>query len=173
MGVTPDASHHVCDNRAVSNIPRVDLPLLQAKLRIWTLSYQLVCALSKSFGMESRTLQAFCECQSETDIPALNGCRTVRVLYTVNNNPQYILAKSSSQVLVTACNETPSKNEPVYAQAPLKACLAAVCDSRCVPIVVWPGGSSHPTVRNSSRTPLGTSPSMSSILWKYSPHLRV
>ena len=57
----------------------------------------------------------------------------VRVLYTVNNNPQYILARSSSQVPVIACNGAtaqPDTNEPAYARAPLKACLAAVCGSR-------------------------------------------
>jgi hypothetical protein len=64
--------------------------------------------------MEARTLQAF-----------------LRVLYTVNSNPQYILAKSSSQVPVIVCSEITTQsatNEPAYARAPLKACLAAVCD---------------------------------------------
>ena len=63
----------------------------------------------------------------------LNGCGTVRVLYTVNSNPQYILAKSSSQVPAIVCTEITTQsatNEPAYARAPLKACLAAVCDFR-------------------------------------------
>lgn len=63
----------------------------------------------------------------------LNGCGTVRVLYTVNSNPQYILAKSSSQVPAITCTEATAQyamNEPVYARTPLKACLAVVCDSR-------------------------------------------
>ncbi|KAG6381882.1 hypothetical protein JVT61DRAFT_499 [Boletus reticuloceps] len=65
--------------------------------------------------MEARTIQAF-----------------LRVLYTVNNNPQYILAKSSSQVPAAICNETTTlsaTNYLAFARAPLKACLSAVCDS--------------------------------------------
>ena len=93
--------------------------------------------------MEARTLQAFRECQLGAYIPLLilNGRGTVRILYTVNNNPQYILAKSSSQVPVIVCSNVTTQsatNEAAYARAPLKACLAAVCDSRWVLTLVLP-----------------------------------
>ncbi|KIJ15452.1 hypothetical protein PAXINDRAFT_168955, partial [Paxillus involutus ATCC 200175] len=56
----------------------------------------------------------------------------LRVLYTINSSPQYILARSSVQVPAIFRNGTRGRlltNDPQYAQAPLKACLAAVCNS--------------------------------------------
>ncbi|KIK93030.1 hypothetical protein PAXRUDRAFT_829402 [Paxillus rubicundulus Ve08.2h10] len=56
----------------------------------------------------------------------------LRVLYTINSSPQYILARSSVQVPTILYNGTRSQSsasEPQYAQASLKACLVAVCNS--------------------------------------------
>ncbi|KAG1740789.1 uncharacterized protein EDB91DRAFT_1131454 [Suillus paluster] len=52
----------------------------------------------------------------------------LRVLYTVNSSPQYILARSPSSVQVTLC-PSPSVANAQYALAPLKACLNAICNS--------------------------------------------
>ncbi|OAX41202.1 hypothetical protein K503DRAFT_767884 [Rhizopogon vinicolor AM-OR11-026] len=52
----------------------------------------------------------------------------LRVLYTVNSSPQYILARSPSSVQVTLC-PSPSVAHAQYALAPLKACLNAICNS--------------------------------------------
>ncbi|KAN0074453.1 hypothetical protein V8E55_011865 [Tylopilus felleus] len=79
--------------------------------------------------MESRTLQAFREFQLWDPYPHSQPLGTVRVLYTVNNNPQYILAKSASQVPTIFCSGTTRQSQTEYGRAPLKACLAAVCDS--------------------------------------------
>ncbi|KAF9228288.1 hypothetical protein BS17DRAFT_331908 [Gyrodon lividus] len=57
---------------------------------------------------------------------------SLRVLYTINSSPQYILARSSVQVPAILCNGTTSRsstNEPRYARASLKACLEVVCNS--------------------------------------------
>ncbi|KIK22763.1 hypothetical protein PISMIDRAFT_101974, partial [Pisolithus microcarpus 441] len=59
----------------------------------------------------------------------------VRVLYTVNSSPQYILAKIHEPVPVTRCTyasrlpEGHDVAQPQYAQAPLRACLTAICNS--------------------------------------------
>lgn len=57
------------------------------------------------------------------------------MLYTINSSPQYILAKTHEPVPVT---HHPSPNDrgtegthARYAKAPLKACLTAICNSRC------------------------------------------
>ncbi|KAN0074436.1 hypothetical protein V8E55_011848 [Tylopilus felleus] len=74
----------------------------------------MVClVVDISFSLESRTLQAF-----------------LRVLYTVNNNPQCILAKSASQIPTIICSGITRQSQTEYGRAPLKACLAVVCDSR-------------------------------------------
>ncbi|KAG1879861.1 hypothetical protein F4604DRAFT_1752099 [Suillus subluteus] len=52
----------------------------------------------------------------------------LRVLYTVNSCPQYILARSPSSVQVTLC-PSPSAANAQYGLAPLKACLNAICNS--------------------------------------------
>ncbi|KAG1759269.1 hypothetical protein EDD22DRAFT_907046 [Suillus occidentalis] len=52
----------------------------------------------------------------------------LRVLYTVNSSPQYILARSPSSVQVTLC-PSPSAANAQYGLAPLKACLNAICNS--------------------------------------------
>ncbi|KAG2131703.1 uncharacterized protein EDB93DRAFT_931730 [Suillus bovinus] len=52
----------------------------------------------------------------------------LRVLYTVNSSPQYILARSPSSVQVTLC-PSPSVANAQYGLAPLKACLNAICNS--------------------------------------------
>ncbi|KAG1774984.1 hypothetical protein EV702DRAFT_1008320 [Suillus placidus] len=52
----------------------------------------------------------------------------LRVLYTVNSSPQYILARSPSSVRVTLC-PSPSAANAQYGLAPLKACLNAICNS--------------------------------------------
>ncbi|KAI6148330.1 hypothetical protein BKA82DRAFT_117533, partial [Pisolithus tinctorius] len=59
----------------------------------------------------------------------------VRVLYTINSSPQYILAKIHEPVPVIRCAyaqqlpEGHDVTQPQYAQAPLKACLTAICNS--------------------------------------------
>ncbi|KAG2153414.1 hypothetical protein DEU56DRAFT_849538 [Suillus clintonianus] len=52
----------------------------------------------------------------------------LRVLYTVNSSPQYILARSPTSVQVTLC-PSPSAAKAQYGLAPLKACLNAICNS--------------------------------------------
>ncbi|KAI6007659.1 hypothetical protein F5J12DRAFT_938454 [Pisolithus orientalis] len=60
---------------------------------------------------------------------------SLRVLYTVNSSPQYILAKIHEPVPVIRCAyaqqlpEGHDVTQPQYAQAPLKACLTAICNS--------------------------------------------
>lgn len=51
----------------------------------------------------------------------------LRVLYTINSSPQYILARSLSKVLVSPIS--PSQNKPLYANVCLKACLDTICRS--------------------------------------------
>src|ERR1700722_12441338 len=72
---------------------------------------------------------------------------TVRILYTINSSPQYILARSHKKVPVqlvrrqsklsfhynsiqAATTSTPEESQDLYATASLKACLDAICCSR-------------------------------------------
>jgi hypothetical protein len=47
----------------------------------------------------------------------------VRILYTINSSPQYILARPSHSLPTT------SLHPPIYATCPLKPCLDAICRS--------------------------------------------
>jgi len=49
----------------------------------------------------------------------------LRILYTINSSPQYILARSLSPIVATLVGDAPYQ----YATAPLKACLDAICRS--------------------------------------------
>jgi len=52
---------------------------------------------------------------------------SLRVLYTINSSPQYILARSHSKVPVTLIS--PLQDEPLYANVCLKTCLDTICRS--------------------------------------------
>lgn len=59
----------------------------------------------------------------------------LRILYTINSSPQYILARSHSPVPVSAITYSlnPHPSHPshnLYATAALKACLDSICRSR-------------------------------------------
>ena len=61
----------------------------------------------------------------------MNG--PVRVLYTINTSPQYILAKSPEKIPLASADDTlEADGMPVYGRAPLKTCALAICRSRCV-----------------------------------------
>jgi hypothetical protein len=51
----------------------------------------------------------------------------VRVLYTINSSPQYVLARSHRKVPVVVV-----QGDPRYGTTSLKACLDAICRSRSV-----------------------------------------
>jgi hypothetical protein len=53
---------------------------------------------------------------------------SLRVLYTINSSPQYILARSHSKVPVTLI-ESPVQDKPLYANVCLKTCLDTICRS--------------------------------------------
>lgn len=62
---------------------------------------------------------------------------TVRVLYTINTSPQYILAKSPEKIPLVSADDTLQKDGmPMYGRAPLKTCAMAICRSRYVAHVV-------------------------------------
>jgi hypothetical protein len=50
---------------------------------------------------------------------------SLRILYTINSSPQYILARSLTPVVASLVGEAPYQ----YATAPLKTCLNAICRS--------------------------------------------
>ena len=52
---------------------------------------------------------------------------SLRVLYTINSSPQYILARSHSKVPVTLVS--PLQDKPLYANVCLKTCLDTICRS--------------------------------------------
>lgn len=63
--------------------------------------------------------------------------RAVRVLYTVNTSPQYILAKSTEKIAVIPISESPSSSSaPRHGRTSVKACAMAICRSRYVNTVV-------------------------------------
>jgi len=51
----------------------------------------------------------------------------LRVLYTINSSPQYILARSHIKVSISLI--PPSQNKPLYANVSLKTCLDTICRS--------------------------------------------
>ena len=58
----------------------------------------------------------------------------LRVLYTINSSPQYILARSHSQLPVSPIpdpqqNDKDDKSRPKYATVSLRACLDTICRS--------------------------------------------
>jgi hypothetical protein len=63
---------------------------------------------------------------------ALTTSRAVRVLYTINGTPQYILARSRAKTDVVLLPPAPARPGARYGTAALSACLDAVLLSRYV-----------------------------------------
>lgn len=53
----------------------------------------------------------------------------LRILYTINSSPQYILARSHSSVPVVLCSISIQPSSPCYATTFLKTCLDTICRS--------------------------------------------
>lgn len=67
----------------------------------------------------------------------LTAFSSVRIWYTVNHSPQYILARSSERLAVLPI-PLKTTSGPRYATAPLKSCLHTICRSRCVQLLSYP-----------------------------------